>query len=83
MAFLQNPSIKKLVSDRYYQEVGQTAYGRLNALVPSIYEQSDFFSMLSRRFNQLVMFLGLVSKKTFQEGPDESFFVVNRILMVS
>ena len=38
---------KKIVDISYYRDLGKMAYGRLNHLVPSVYERPEFFDVLT------------------------------------
>jgi hypothetical protein len=53
---------KKLVDTRYYQEIGQTAYMKLNNLVPSFYDIDYFYKDLSDKFASVTLLIDLLSK---------------------
>lgn len=54
---------KKLVDDRFYREVGQIAYRRLNTIVPNVYEIPSFFNNISKSFDSITMMIDLVAKQ--------------------
>ncbi len=75
---------RKLVDNRYYQEVGQIAYSRLNVLVPDAYNQPAFYELLSNAFDQLAMVISLVSQKTLKgNSSDKAFLILTKALKVS
>ena len=75
---------RKLVDTRYYREVGQMAYSRLNVLIPHAYHRQAFYQLLAKVFDQLAIVIGLVSQKTLKENPqDQVFLVLTKELKVS
>jgi hypothetical protein len=69
---------KKMVDTRYYQELGQIAYQRLDAFVPSFYEVPSFYRSLSRSFESISMLMGIVSKNLTNSHPsDQSLLFVS------
>lgn len=69
---------KKLIDTRYYQELGQIAYQRLDSFVPSFYEVQSFYRMLSTSFESITMIMGIVSKKMMSQSQnDEAILIVN------
>lgn len=67
---------KKIIDTRYYQELGQTAYSRLNNVVPTAYDIPSFFSLLSHRFDQLTTVMALVSEKTLSKADYDSAYLI-------
>lgn len=68
--FFSDSLNKKILDTKYYQELGQRAYRRLNAEVPSAYDVPSFFNLLSMRFDHLATVMNLVSEKTLGQGQD-------------
>ncbi len=66
----------KLTDTQYYQRIGQTAYLRLNSLVPSAYNRSAFYQLLSQIFDQLALTIDLVAQRVFKKGPEEELFLI-------
>ena len=67
----------KLIDTQYYQRIGQTAYLRLNALVPMAYNRSAFYELLSQIFDQLAIVIDLVAQKIFKKNlGDEPFLIM-------
>lgn len=52
----------KLVDTRYYHDIGQAAYSKLNGLVPSFYDIDYFYNDLSRKFSSVALLIELLSK---------------------
>ncbi|EQC46816.1 hypothetical protein [Bacteriovorax sp. Seq25_V] len=62
---------EKLVDYRYYQEIGQAAYSRLDAFVPSFYDVNSFYKILSSQFETLANLMQMVQKTSseYQTNP--------------
>ena len=54
---------KKLVDAKYYQSLGETAYHRLDAIIPDVYEVPSFFGRMSKSFESLTFMIASVSEK--------------------
>lgn len=68
---------RKLVDTRYYQELGRTAYDRLNGISPEAFEVRDLYAQISRHFQELTDLMGFYSKTNDHFDPDEAFIIVN------
>lgn len=71
---------KKLVDTRYYQELGQIAYQRLDSHIPSFYEMNSFYRILSASFENLTTLMSIMSRKSMSQSSqlsDEMILVVN------
>lgn len=60
---------EKIVDYRYYKEIGQLAYSRLNSIVPSFYDVEEFYKQLSSQFEMLTTLLKIVQQQT--NDPDQ------------
>lgn len=67
---------KKLVDTRYYQELGQIAYSRLDSYIPSFYEVKSFYKMLSTSFESVTLLMGVVSKRLMSQNPSEEAVLI-------
>ncbi|GAB4016326.1 MAG: hypothetical protein Fur0010_16070 [Bdellovibrio sp.] len=68
---------KKIVDTRYYQELGQIAYQRLDSFIPSFYEVNSFYKLLSSSFESVTMLMGIVSKRMMSQSlQDEAILVI-------
>lgn len=68
---------KKLVDLRYYQDLGKTAYQRLNSMSPLVYDTKDLFALISKYFYELTELIGFYSKSNEHFDPDQAFIIVN------
>ncbi|MBH47105.1 MAG: hypothetical protein CME71_02940 [Halobacteriovorax sp.] len=59
----------KIVDTSYYQQVGCSAYQKLNHLVPEVYETKSFYSQLSKSFAGITMLMNIVAEKMAK--PDQ------------
>src|SRR5690606_6956095 len=59
----------KIIDTSYYQQVGRSAYQRLNHLIPDAYEIPSFFDQLSRSFSSVTMLMNIVAEK--MNKPDD------------
>jgi len=62
---------RKLLDIKYYRDIGQAAYRRLNGIVPSFYDVDSFYDGLSRQFDILTNLMQIV-QKTHLKKDDES-----------
>ncbi|MBT3584250.1 MAG: hypothetical protein HN509_05055 [Halobacteriovoraceae bacterium] len=69
---------KKLVDEKYYKELGQIAYSRLNHLIPDVYEVPSFFKLLSKSFHDITLMMNLVAKESLEkvEGMNSPMLLV-------
>ena len=54
---------KKLISIRYYEDVGRISYERLNCFVPSVYNVERFYYSFARLFTHITLIMNLVAQK--------------------
>lgn len=73
----------KIIDTRYYQELGQIAYGRLNSLVPSAYEVPSFFKRMSDRFSLLTSMMSIVANRLHKPYEADVLLVVGQGLKAS
>lgn len=59
----------KIIDTSYYQQLGRSAYQRLNHLVPDVYEIPSFYEKLSKSFSGVTMLMNIVAEKMTK--PDE------------
>jgi hypothetical protein len=67
---------KKLVDTRYYQDLGQIAYCRLDSMVPQAYEVPAFYKNISTYFQKLTIMMNLVSEKTLNNDSFNSDYIL-------
>ncbi len=63
----------KIVSPKYYYDIGTVAYKKLNNFVPEYLDQKDFYANLSQLFYQLAQLLTILSESFKQD--DSSFLL--------
>lgn len=63
---------EKIVDYKYYKDIGQMAYSRLNSLVPSFYDVNSFYRKLSGQFETLANIMQIVQRNQ-SDGPSDSF----------
>lgn len=75
---------KKILDTSYYQELGQTAYRRLNSEVPQAYDIPSFFNLISCRFDELTTVMNLVSAKTIgrDDFADSAYLITAKKIAV-
>jgi len=66
---------KKLNDVSYYQDIGRSAYLSLNKLIPSFYEQENFYKFVAESFHLITEFLMLLSKQFFSQSNEELIFI--------
>lgn len=54
---------KKLVSTRYYEDIGRISYERLNDFIPSFYDVDRFYHSFAKSFSQVTVMMNLVAQK--------------------
>ena len=70
---------KKIVDASYYQELGKTAYRRLDVIEPEMYDMTSFYMMLSELFEDITTVISLVANKLRENAPDdENIFLINQ-----
>ena len=76
---------KKIVDVSYYQELGKTAYRRLDVIDPEMYDIASFYMILSEYFEQLTTVISIVANKLRENNPDEEsiFLIVQPCKLVS
>lgn len=82
--FFSDSLNKKILDTKYYQELGQTAYRRLNHEVPQAYDVPSFFELISVRFDQLTTVMNLVSAQTLGNDSflDSAYLITNKKIAV-
>ncbi len=61
--FAESVTKKKILDTGYYQQLGSTAYGRLNALVPRHMDVPSFFGVLATSFVPLTALIGMLASR--------------------
>ena len=70
----------KIVDISYYQGLGKTAYRRLDAIVPEMYDTNAFFKMLAELFDDMTAVISIVSDKLGKNGRGDDFtFLINDV----
>ena len=64
---------KKIVDVGYYRRLGQTAYKRLNSIVPDVYDIPSFYSLLSNAFDDIVTMISVIAKEFNAKDFDRDF----------
>ena len=75
----------KIIDTSYYQQIGRSAYKRLNDLIPDAYETPSFFAKLSNSFAGVTMLMNVVSEKMTKNDDMSSvlLFVGDRAIKAS
>lgn len=73
----------KIIDTRYYQELGQIAYGRLDGLVPEAYEVPAFFKRMSDRFSLLTNMMSIVATRLHKPREADVLLIVGGALKAS
>jgi hypothetical protein len=70
---------KKIVDQKYYQDIGRMAYNRLDGLVPSLYDIPAFYGYLADSFDLIsFIFNRMVDKlNQYQNNEDQFLLFVN------
>lgn len=63
---------EKIVDYRYYKEIGQIAYSRLNSYIPSFYDVNSFYRNLSNQFDTLATIMQIVHRNQ-SDNKNDSF----------
>lgn len=63
---------EKILDIKYYRDVGQMAYRRLDGFVPAFYDIQDFYKQLSDQFDTLTELMNIVQKETLGSEPQDS-----------
>ena len=74
--FFSDSLNNKIVDTKYYQEVGQIAYRRLNIHVPDAYQMDSFYRVLSKSFEKLSLMMSLVSEQTFKNSQENNPYLL-------
>ena len=54
---------KKIIDTKYYHDLGQIAYNRLNSITPEAYDVPSFYKIMSKSFSSITLLMNLASKK--------------------
>jgi hypothetical protein len=61
--FAESVTRKKILDTNYYQQLGHTAYSRLNSLVPKHLDIPSFFSVLASSFIPLTTLIAMLASR--------------------
>ena len=76
--FFQDSVKEKILDIKYYKEIGQIAYQRLDAFVPSFYDVNEFYKNLSSQFDSLTNLIRIVqTQKLRGVDQEEVLLIVN------
>jgi hypothetical protein len=64
----------RIVSSRYYYDIGTLAYNKLDTLVPEYLDQKNFYARLATIFYQLARLLTVVAE-SFKQDENMSFIL--------
>lgn len=67
--FFSDSLNSKIIDTSYYQQIGSSAYRKLNYLVPEVYEKQSFYEQLSKSFSGVTMLMNIVAEK--MASPDK------------
>lgn len=62
---------RKLVDAKYYREIGQAAYAKLNSLVPSFYDVDSFYIQFSKNFLHVTFLMELLAREVAVKNETE------------
>lgn len=65
----------KIIDTRYYQELGQIAYEKLDHLIPHAYEVPSFFKLMAKGFGTLTTMMSIVANR-FQQTDDHDVLLI-------
>jgi hypothetical protein len=69
-----SPSLNnKIVDSKYYQDLGQIAYQRLNSIEPESYKIKSFYSILSQSFGQLTNIMSVIAQRMAEISEDQKY----------
>ncbi len=68
----------KIVSSKYYYDIGTMAYKKLNTLVPEYLDQKDFYAHLAMIFYQLTRLLTVVAESFYNKKDDVTFLITTK-----
>ena len=74
---------RKLLDIKYYREIGQAAYLRLNSFVPSFYDVDSFYKGLSGQFDILTRLMQVVQRTHLKADESDVHLIINKNLKVS
>lgn len=67
----------KMTSVKYYEDLGKTAYLRLNSIAPAFYDIPFFYKKMSLHFGDVALLMNLVSKKCSDSSdPDMPWLIL-------
>ena len=61
--FAESVNSKRILDASYYQQLGYTAYSRLNSMVPRHMDVPSFFGVLASSFVPLTMLIGMLASR--------------------
>ena len=67
----------KIVDISYYQELGKTAYRRLDSIVPEMYDTHSFYNILAEFFDNITAIISIIANKLGQNCEDSFTFLIN------
>lgn len=76
--FFSDSLNRKIVDISYYKDVGQTAYGMLDGMIPSFYDIDSFYRSVSSQFETLAQLMKVVSESTHQNAQDITYVLTSR-----
>ncbi|OUR93721.1 hypothetical protein A9Q84_19865 [Halobacteriovorax marinus] len=66
----------KIIDVRYYQEIGQAAYSKLNSLVPSFYDVDSFYVEFSKSFSNMAFLIELLAKEYSSKNKSKDLLLI-------
>lgn len=76
--FFSDSLNSKMVDAKYYQDVGQMAYHRLNTIVPSVYEIPRFYKKIAASFEFLSSLMRIIQQESFGHFDMQVSFIINK-----
>lgn len=69
--FFSDSLNRKIIDVKYYRDIGQAAYSKLNSLVPSFYDVDSFYVEFSRSFSHATFLIDLLSRELSSKNKSE------------
>lgn len=78
--FFSDSLNRKIIDINYYKDLGQSAYLRLNSVIPNAYDVPSFFKNFSIKFERITSVMSLVSEKTLSNSFDseDAYLIITK-----
>ncbi len=68
---------KKILDEKYYANIGMTAYKQLNSIEPNYLDVPNFYENLSGRYFKIVEFLSIFTRDFFNSKDERNLLKVS------